>query len=787
MAHPLFEKEFVLLDGAFGTQIQAKGLKLGEIPELLNFTQPKLIQSIYQSYLEAGSDLIFANTFGANPHKLEGSGYTAAQVVAQGVKLAKESASEFENRYVALDIGPIGTLLEPSGSLSFEDAYEMFREMIVAGAEAGADVVIMETMTDLYEVKAGILACREHCDLPLLVTMTFEENRRTFTGCSVEAMAITLQGLGVDALGFNCSLGPQELYPMMEELATYTDLPLIIKPNAGLPHPETGEYTLTSEVFGDWMGKLRGLGVQFLGGCCGTTPQFIQELHRILPTITPTRPDYAPMTKVCSATSVVTVDTVRVIGERINPTGKKRFAQALEHGEMSYILTQALEQAEAGAEILDVNVGVPQLDEVALMKRVVKELQSVVTLPLQIDSSDIAAMEAGLRVYNGKPILNSVNGESANLEAILPLAKKYGAVVIGLTMNEEGIPKTAQKRIEIALKILKRAQEFGIPKQDVVIDCLALTVSAQQKDCLETLEAMEFLQREHGLNLVLGVSNISFGLPNRELMNHSFLSMAMARGLTLPILNPNAKPMMDAVFAHRVLTGFDTDSTDYIARFANTNVQTIVAPQGEEMTLEHAILKGLPDQSQQQVAILLESVPPMDIINQTLIPTLDLVGKKFETGEFFLPQLLRSATASLAAFELIKKQLATSSEEMISRGKILLATVHGDVHDIGKNIVKVVLENYGYQIFDLGKDVPPERVVSLAQEENISLIGLSALMTTTVVSMARTIELLRESGHPCQIMVGGAVLTPDYAKKIGADFYAKDAKASADIAKEVFS
>lgn len=786
MPHKLFEQEFILLDGAFGTMLQQNGLQLGEIPELLSFSRPELITKIHHDYLEAGSDIIYANTFGANRYKLEGCGKTVTEVVTQSVKLARAEADKF-GKYVAVDVGPIGTLLEPSGTLTFEEAYEIFKEVMVAGEKAGADFVVLETMTDLYEIKAGILACRENTSLPLLATMTFEENQRTFTGCSIEAMALTLQGLGVDALGLNCSLGPKELLPLIEKLLPCTHLPIIVKPNAGLPHPETGEYFITTDNFAQFTKKLADMGVQVLGGCCGTNPDFISAVKSILPSVSANRPQYQPKTALCSATQVVTVDTVRVIGERINPTGKKRFAEALKNNEISYILQQALEQVEAGADILDVNVGVPELDEAPLLAKIVKELQSVVTVPLQLDSSHVDALEAGLRVYNGKPILNSVNGEPEKLDAILPLAKKYGASVVALTIDQDGIPETAEKRIEIALKILDRCKYYGIPKEDVLIDCLTLTVSAQQKDCMETLNAIEYLYKEHGLNQVLGVSNISFGLPNRNLLNHSFLSMAMAKGLRLPIINPNASDMMDAVFTHRVLSGYDIDSQDYISRFAQIGnaVTPINTEKPGEPTLEEAILKGLTEKSQEQVAILLQNMPPMEIVNGILIPTLDLVGNKFEDGTFFLPQLLRSANASLAAFELIKVELAKSAEETVQKDKILLATVHGDVHDIGKNIVKVILENYGYQIVDLGRDVPVKTVVSTAIEQNIPLVGLSALMTTTVSSMKETIKQLRESDHPCKIMVGGAVLTEEYAMKIGADYYAKDAKASADIAKEV--
>lgn len=786
MKHPLFSQEIVLLDGAMGTRLQQNGLELGEIPELLSFTRPDLVASVHRDYLVAGSDLIYANTFGANPYKLEGCGKTATEVVQESVRLAKKEAQAF-GKYVALDIGPIGTLLEPSGTLSFEEAYEMFAEMILAGQEA--DFVVLETMTDLQEVKAAVLACKENCDLPLIVTMTFEENQRTFAGCSIHAMALTLQGLGVDAIGMNCSLGPKEFIPLMAELATDTNLPLVAKPNGGLPHPETGEYHITPEEFLQSMIELRKLGLQFFGGCCGTTPEFIALLKENLATVTAQRPPYRPVTAVCSGTEVVVVDTVRVIGERINPTGKKRFAQALVEGDITYVLRQALEQVEAGAEILDVNVGVPDLDEASLMTQIVKELQSVVSVPLQIDSSHPEALEAGLRAYQGKPILNSVNGEEENLHTLLPLAKKYGAAVVALCIDEEGIPKNAEKRVAIALKILKTAQSYGIPKEDILVDCLTLTVSAQQEDCLETLKALEILHKDYGLTQVLGVSNISFGLPNRPLMNHSFLSMAMARGLQLPIMNPNEATMMEAVLAHRVLTGYDKDSQNYIQYFAQNETApqaTSPSPSGT-LSLAEAVRKGLAQESQEAVTALLLEKDPMTIVNEILIPTLDLVGEKFETGTFFLPQLLRSANASLAAFECIKEELAKTSTESLNRGKILLATVHGDVHDIGKNIVKVILENYGYQIIDLGKDVPIQTVVDRAIAENVPLIGLSALMTTTVISMKETIAKLRESGHPCQIMVGGAVLTEEYAMKIGADFYAKDAKASADFAKEVFS
>lgn len=777
-----------ILDGALGTMLQKKGLLLGERPELLNLKNPALVQSVHDAYVAAGSDIICANTFGANAHKLQGAGHSVQEVIAAGVAIAKQAAQgKGSGCKVALDVGPIGELLEPSGTLTFEQAYDVFAEMVVAGKDAGADLIVFETMTDLYEVKAAVLAAKEHSALPVFVTMTFEANGRTFTGCSIPAMATCLQGLGVDAMGINCSLGPVEILPLMKKLAQYTKLPLIAKPNAGLPHPETGAYGLDAQTFAQVMAEYPAIGVQYLGGCCGTTEQFLIALREQTQGAVIAPRAYTPATRFCTATKVVTVDTVRVIGERINPTGKKRFAQALRDGEMPYVLGQAIEQVEAGAEILDVNVGVPQLDEVALMTQTVKAIQSVVDVPLQIDSSKVAALEAGLRVYNGKPLLNSVNGEADKLHAILPLAKKYGAGLVCLTMDERGIPADAATRVEIAQKILKMALSYGIPKEDILVDCLTLTVSAQQKDCTETLKAMATIRDTLGLQLVLGVSNISFGLPNRALINHSFLTLAMAHGLTLPILNPNAKDMMDAVDAYRVLSGYDVDSESFIARHSGDgNTGTSAPAAGQGYTLEEAILKGLSQVVEEHTKELLKTTPPLAIVNERLIPALDVVGQKYDSGAFFLPQLIRSATACSAAFEVLKKSLATGdAAASISKGTIILATVKGDIHDIGKNIVKVILENYGYKIIDLGKDVSAQQIVESAMAENVSLVGLSALMTTTVESMRETIVLLRESGHPCTIMVGGAVLTPEYAEKIGADFYAKDAQKAVEIAKRV--
>ncbi|MFI3164963.1 MAG: homocysteine S-methyltransferase family protein [Bacillota bacterium] len=790
MNNLLSKNDFVILDGAMGTMLQQNGLKLGERPEILNITNAPLLKEIHEKYLIAGSNIIYANTFCANSHKLDGTGYSVTDVVTAGVKNAKEVAKKY-NALVALDVGPIGELLEPSGTLKFDEAYEIYKEVLTAGENAGADLVIFETMTDLYEVKAGVLSAKENTNLPVFVTMTFEENGRTFTGVGIENMAVTLQGLGVDAMGINCSLGPVEILPLAKNLATFTNLPLIIKPNAGLPNPETGEYNLSASDFGTAMSEYAKIGVTFFGGCCGTTPEYIVETVKNLHGKTKGERSFTPQTKVCSGSKVVTVDSVKIIGERVNPTGKKRFQEAIKNGDMPYILSQALSQTEVGADILDVNVGVPETNEAATIKNVVKAIQSVTNVPLQIDSSKLDAIEAGLRYYNGKPILNSTNGETEKMNQIFPLAKKYGACIVCLTIDEDGIPKTAEKRVEIAKKILKTAQKFGIAKEDIIIDCLALTISAQQQDCKETLKAMRIIKEELNLNMTLGVSNISFGLPNRNLVNRTFLTLAMGAGLTLPIINPNSADMTDAVKAFSALSAFDENCENFIACFGGENSKIATSKtqktQKTQITLSEAVKKGLEFEASEQTKLELKTKKPTEIISEILIPTLDIVGKKYENGEYFLPQLIKSANASCSAFEVLKAEIAKTSQESISKGKIILATVKGDIHDIGKNIVKVILENYGYQVIDLGRDVPAETIVETAIKENVKLVGLSALMTTTVESMKEAITLLKNSNHDCKIMVGGAVLTAEHAKKINADYYAKDAKQSVDIAKEVLS
>lgn len=796
------ERNYILLDGAMGTMLQKSGLKPGGIPEELNITNPELVEEIHKRYVDAGSDIIYTNTFGANGYKLSHSQYSVEELVTAGVSIGRK-ACEGSSCLVALDIGTIGQLLEPVGTLSFDDAYAYYKEMVTAGEKAGADLVVFETQTDLLELKAAVLAAKENTDLPILCTMTFEENKRTFTGVSVSAMAKTLEGLGVSAIGVNCSLGPVELYDVVKEMAQWTNLPLILKANAGLPDPVSGEYHISADEFAAESAKSASQGVKFFGGCCGTDENFIRELKTALEkTVFPGKREKVVRPAICSATHTVELSEPRVIGERINPTGKKRFQEALRNQDIDYILGQAVEQTDAGADILDVNVGLPGIDEKEMMTVVLKELQGITDVPLQIDSTIPEVVEAGLRVCNGKPIINSVNGEEKSLISILPLAKKYGACVIGLTLDENGIPKTAQGRVEIAKKILNRALEYGIPKEDVLIDCLTLTASAEQDGVRETLGALHCVTNELGLKTVLGVSNISFGLPNRELINHTFLTMALENGLTLPIMNPNVTSMMGAFRAFKLLAGYDRDSREYVANYTGTGGETkttekqktkknIESGISQDLTtaekLKAALENGLKSEGSRYTSVLLndEKMDSMEIINGILIPALDKVGTDFEKGTIFLPQLILSAGVATACFDVIKSKMSRESGAPAFKGNIVLATVKGDIHDIGKNIVKVLLENYGYNVIDLGKDVDCQKVVDAAVQYKAELVGLSALMTTTLVSMEETIRLLKENHVPAKVVVGGAVLTPEYAKQIGADYYAKDARESVEIARKV--
>lgn len=788
MFKELLEKEFVILDGGMGTMLQKSGMAMGETPEVLGITNPELLIDIHRQYINAGADIVYANTFGANRYKLEHCEQSVEEIIQTAVANARK-ACEGTNSYVALDIGPIGQLLEPTGYLSFEEAYDIFKEQILAGRDA--DVIVFETMTDLMEVKAGVLAAKENSDLPIICTMTFEENKRTFTGCSISSMALTLEGLGVDAVGINCSLGPKELLCVVKELSEWTTLPIVVKPNAGLPDPVTNQYNVAPEEFASYMEEMIPYGVKILGGCCGTNPDYIAALCKMLEgkKYIKQNPDMQPA--VCSSTNTVVINQPRIIGERINPTGKKLFKEALLNNDMDYILNQAIEQVNGGADILDVNVGLPGIDEKAMMIRTVKELQGITDLPLQIDSTIPEVLEAALRVYNGKPIVNSVNGEEQSLNTVLPLVKKYGAAVVGLTLDENGISKSAGERFAIAKKIMERAMEYGIPKRDIFIDCLTLTASAEQECVMETLRALKRVKEELGLRTVLGVSNISFGLPNRELINHNFLTMALTHGLDLPIINPNVASMTGAVRSYKLLTAIDKDSMEYIAAYnaakqpAQGDKNAPAQNNGSQMSLAFAVEAGLKSEAGKITEELLKTENAMDIINTMLIPALDKTGDEFEKGKIFLPQLILSAQAAQAAFDTIKKSMKSTQETSVSKGSIVIATVKGDIHDIGKNIVKVLLENYGYHVVDLGKDVEYQAVVDAVKQYDARLVGLSALMTTTLVSMDKTIQLLRENHLDCKIMVGGAVLTPEYAAQIGADFYVKDAKESIDVAKRV--
>ena len=799
----------ILLDGGMGTMLQAAGMKLGTRPEDLNIENPELIRSIHAKYAAAGSRIVNANTFGASPHKLADSKYTLEEVITAGIANCKQAVAPY-GALVTLDVGPLGELLEPSGTLAFEDAVAEYGRIVRAGVAAGADILYFETFTDLYEMKAALLAAKENSTLPIMASMSFEANGRTFTGCTVESFAATARGLGANAVGINCSLGPKEIFPMAKRLAEAVpgDFPVFVKPNAGLPRADGSGYDITPQLYAMQMKPYRELHLFAAGGCCGTTPEFIQMLNGVFADCKPGRPEHPMLSVICSPVDCVNVDGITVVGERINPTGKKRFQQALRDGDMNYILEQAVSQAEAGAQILDVNVGAPGVDEPARMEQVVKALQSVVSLPLQLDSSHAEALERGLRVYNGKPIVNSVNGEPEVLEKVLPLCKKYGAAVVGLAIDERGIQPKAEDRVAIARRIKKAALEAGIPQEDIYIDCLTLTASAQQEDVLATVQALHTCKTELGVRTILGVSNISFGLPCRPYLNTTFLTMAMYAGLDLAIMNPSSEEMMAAVYAYNVLTNRDKQSGRYIARYADQVPASAAlakamqdkaasgvpaaaeaagpAVSGPYAPLMKAVEQGLKGEAAACTKALLAEKEPLELVDEALIPALDIVGAKYEKGKLFLPQLLQAASAAQSAFDEIKTAIAQRGGAGASKGRIVLATVKGDVHDIGKNIVKVILENYGFEVIDLGRDVPVETVVETVREKDVHLVGLSALMTTTLKSMEETIAAIHAAKLDCKVMVGGAVLTPEYAEKIGADWYAKDAKQSADIAKEFF-
>jgi len=789
----LMQKDRIVLDGAMGTMIEALGGDMGKIHSLAS---PDLIEQIHRLYCEADADIIYASSFNANGYKLHGTEHTVKEAVQAAMTLAKKAAQGTDT-LVALGLGPIGRLIEPGGDMTFEEAYEYFKEMIEAGADQ-ADLVVVETLSDLYEAKAAVLAVKENSTLPVVVTMTFEENQRTFTGMSVPAMVVSLEALGVDALGVNCSLGPLEMAPVVQEVCAWATVPVVVKPNAGMPNPETGEYGVNPKAFVEAMMQLEPLGIKMMGGCCGTTPEFIRLLKEkwgegttaYIDSSRQTPGNYSGglrrVTALTTGLNVLPLDQPRIIGERINPTGKKRFKQALIEEDFEYILQQAIQQKEQGAHILDVNVGLPEIHEPSMMARVVKDLQKVVDLPLQIDSADPEALEAGLRVYNGKPIVNSVNGEEKSLCTVLPLVKKYGAAVVGLTLDEEGIPKTSDKRVEIARRILERALSLGIPKEDVYIDCLTLTASSEQSAVMDTLTAVKRVKEELGLKTVLGVSNISFGLPNRELVNRTFLTLALGMGLDLPIINPGDGEMVGAFRATNLLANVDADGREYIQAYQDVMGKPRPQENLREMTLDRAIQQGLKEEGMELTRRLLEQEDPMDIVKNRLVPALDKVGLEFETGEIFLPQLLLSAGVAQGAFEVIKAHMEKLETQREARGTIVLATVKGDIHDIGKNIVKVLLENYDYHVIDLGKDVFAEKILEAVRDCGATLVGLSALMTTTLKSMEKTIAQIHREFPECRVMVGGAVLTAEYAKKLGADYYGGDAKKAVDIANEHF-
>ena len=783
----------LIFDGAMGTMLQREGLPIGDNPEIFGVRNPDKLLKIHKKYLEAGSNVLTTNTFGCNELKVEKLGYTVEEIIDKSVKIAKQAIEESDKskpRFVALDMGPIGEMLEPMGTLSFDRAYEIFKRQAIQGEKSGADLIIIETMMDLYEAKAAVLAAKENTNLPVICTMTFDENGRSFTGCLPQAMVATIEGLGVDALGVNCSLGPKQLLPIVKIITELASVPVIVQANAGLPVIENNEtiYKMTAEEFFQGVKKFVDLGVSIIGGCCGTNETFIKEICDNIEKLQKKEPKRKESTIVCSAAKYVDIQGPTIVGERLNPTGRQPLIDAYTSGNNDYVINLSLEQSNEGSEILNVNVGVPDIDEEKAMKRVIKGIQEVVDVPLQIDSSNVKALEAGLRYYNGRTILNSVNGKESSLETILPLAKKYGACVVGLTLDEKGIPSTAQGRFEIAKKIVERAESYGIRRKDIFIDCLSLTVSAQQNEAMETIKAIKMVKENLGCKTILGVSNISFGVPNRSGLNNTYLNLALGSGLDLAIINTEDKGMVQSIDAYKVINNMDKGCLNYIDKYKNiANYNKIKEHKNHEnLTLEDAIERGLKEEAKDLTFKILESKDEHYILDEVLIPALDKVGAKYDKGELFLPQMIQSAETVKIALNIIKERLSKNNTSS-NKGKIIVATVQGDIHDIGKNIVKIMLENYGYEVIDLGKDVPIEEVVKRAKEEEIELIGLSALMTTTVENMKKTIEALKENNIAAKVFVGGAVVTKEYAQKINADYYSKDAKSAIEIAKINFS
>ncbi|MBM6751860.1 homocysteine S-methyltransferase family protein [Mediterraneibacter glycyrrhizinilyticus] len=787
-------KELLFFDGGMGTLLQERGLGPGELPETWNLIHPDVIRDIHRSYIEAGSDIVLTNTFGANALKFHDDGCSLEEIVKKGVENVKRAAEEAKvgrTVYTALDMGPTGKLLKPMGDLDFETAYEAFKEVAVWGEEAGADLIHIETMSDTYELKAAVLAAKENTSLPVFATAIFDERGKLLTGADVPSVVALLEGLRADAIGINCGMGPEQMLPVLEQFLKYSSLPVIVKPNAGLPKQKNGQtyYDVDPEQFAGLMKQVVQMGAVVVGGCCGTTPDHIRMMRELcgkMPAVPVTEKSFTVVSSY--GQSVFLGSGSRIIGERINPTGKKRFKQALKEHDLDYILREGITQQDNGAHILDVNVGLPDIDEPALMKEAVQELQSVTNLPLQIDTVDGEAMEAALRIYNGKAMVNSVSGKQESMDTVFPLIKKYGGVVIGLTLDEGGIPGDADGRVRIAEKIIREAEKYGIRKKDIVIDALAMTISSEPEGAKVTLETLRRLRDELHVCTVLGVSNISFGLPSRPVINSSFYTMAMMNGLSAGIINPASEEMMRAWYAYHALMNLDPNCENYIGKYASAApaVSTAAQTGKSSMGLQEAIIKGLREEAHSVTVSMAEEREPLEIINSELIPALNRVGEGFEKGTVFLPQLLMSAEAAKSAFAVLKDRMDQSGEVQEKIGTVVLATVKGDIHDIGKNIVKVLLENYSFDVIDLGKDVPPEQIVETVLSKNVRLVGLSALMTTTVVSMEETIKQLREKAPGCRVMVGGAVLNQDYADMIGADFYGKDAMQSVHYAQKLF-
>ena len=781
-------KRILFFDGGMGTLLQEQGLQTGELPETWNLKNPEPIIQIHKAYLAAGADIILANTFGANRFKYGGD---LEKIVTAGVANAKKAVAESGKKaYVALDIGSTGKLLKPMGTLDFEEAVGVFAEIIRVGEKAGADLILIETMSDTYELKAAVLAAKENSTLPIMATVIFDESKKMLTGASPQVVVSLLEGLGVDALGINCGLGPKQMKEIVKELLKYASIPVIVNPNAGLPRSENGKtvFDVGAEEFAEDMEEIVTMGAWFAGGCCGTTPAHIQAMVEKCKEITPvpiTPKNYTFVTSY--STAVELGGRPVIIGEHINPTGKSKFKQALRDHNIDYILEEGVKQEDSGAHILDVNVGLPEIDEAAMMETIVYELQSIMPIPLQIDTTNMEAMERALRIYNGKPMINSVNGKAEIMEQVFPLVKKYGGVVVGLALDEDGIPDTTEGRLAIAEKIYQTGEKYGISRKDIVIDALVMTMSTNNESAKITLDTVKEITARGG-KTVLGVSNISFGLPQRELINAAFFTMAMNNGLSAGIINPNAKAMRQAYDTFCVLGGYDAQCMNYIENYAVTDAPNAAAkPAAAKLNLTDSIIKGLKDQAYRATEEELKTKEPMEIINGELVPALDVVGQGFEKGTMFLPQLLMSAEAAKAGFEAIRQYVQSHGEAQEKKATIVIATVKGDIHDIGKNIVKVLLENYGYEVIDLGKDVPPEKIVETVVDKHAPLVGLSALMTTTVVNMEESIKELHKEAPWCKIMVGGAVLTQEYADMIGADFYGKDAMQSVYYAERLLN